>query len=253
MVERATSNESVRRYIKGAHIMGAVAEATTGTPISSETLEKWESLFSSVRIVDDRVDNINSLEERQEFYKNVKMSLKGNAGVFSSDVQLSEAMNSVRSLSESLSERERANFLGALGGTLKVTEKIKTEENPDRFSFLTRLEGQFMSRAFISLLPDEYRKRSRYRNLAKIIVRIGRSGNSLDSFFDLPDDYKYGEVKIRPTLGNRVRLLKNSVCDVGYILKSVKPSKKLAGYLGCTVFGLTQNRSKKERLNTFQD
>ena len=193
MVERATSNESVRRYIKGAHIMGAVAEATTGTPISSETLEKWESLFSSVRIVDDRVDNINSLE------------------------------------------------------------KIKTEENPDRFSFLTRLEGQFMSRAFISLLPDEYRKRSRYRNLAKIIVRIGRSGNSLDSFFDLPDDYKYGEVKIRPTLGNRVRLLKNSVCDVGYILKSVKPSKKLAGYLGCTVFGLTQNRSKKERLNTFQD
>ena len=162
-------------------------------------------------------------------------------------------MNSVRSLSESLSERKRAVFIGALRGVLRVTEKIKTEKDSKKFSFLTRLEGQLMSRALISLISDEYLETPQYTELIKVIIRLGRAGNSLDSFCDLPVDYSKDEVKIKPTFRNRLRLLKGSFGDACYLLKNIKLSRRLAGQLKWVIVTVAENNSEKSTSISNQD
>jgi hypothetical protein len=59
------------------------------------------------------------------------------------------------------------------------------------------------------------------------LTRLSRAGNSFDDFTDLPDDYKNGEIKVHPTVLNRLLFLGAALSDGLSMLKDVGFSKKI--------------------------
>ena len=57
---------SKRNYIGAADFLRVIAEQITDLKVPPEVIEKWKALFIAIRIVDHRLDNIRSPEEREQ-------------------------------------------------------------------------------------------------------------------------------------------------------------------------------------------
>ena len=236
---------SRQRYVDGSRGLQRFAEQITGLEVPTETIEKWRTLLSSMRIIDDRLDRIENVEERKRVYSHIKSFLQDGAADFSADPPLAAAMSDVRGLLETISDDKRAFFIRTVEMILKTTEDIKLEEKAGSFAKLTRLEGQLTSKLFLPFLPDEYTASDKHPQLVNFFARLGRVGNSIDSLFDLPADYQSGQTRVRPTLLNRAVLLGAVLTDAPSLVKNANISKELLSKFVRSVRDTMRDRPKK--------
>ncbi|OGI71377.1 hypothetical protein A3B84_00775 [Candidatus Nomurabacteria bacterium RIFCSPHIGHO2_02_FULL_35_13] len=195
---------STQNYERAAKTLGIIVEQISELSIPEKIIQDWKILFASIRIVDHKIDHIVEIEKRQRFIQEISSFLKRNVVDFSNDKDLERAMSNIEILSANLKDGQKEIFYDLLLDILKITEKIKVEEDPEKLVDLTRLEGQITSRIFILFLPEEFKLSNKYNKLIHALTRLGRVGNSFDSFVDLPLDYANKQIRVRPNVLNRM-------------------------------------------------
>lgn len=79
------------------------------------------------------------------------------------------------------------------------------------------------------------------------LTRLGRAGNSFDSFVDLPSDYDNKQTKVKPNSLNRVLLLGAVLSDGWEVLKDVGLSKNLIKEFISSAKFAAENSSEKPK------
>jgi hypothetical protein len=248
MVERGNKaglEVSMDNYVKAATTLAMVVENISKVPIPEETLTNWELLMSTIRVGDSALDGISDDDQRRNFKETVVGYLRNEPVCFNDD-RLKLSMDKLREMFGNLTEQRRDCLLGTFDSLLEVTERLRHTQDREHFSLLVRLEGQLTARLFLSALPDEYKSTPKYHHVVKAITRIARLGNVVDSFSDLPDDYRENEVKIRPTFGNRVKLLSDSIPDAVCVFKHIRPRRDLIKHLVKDTLSTLENNSRKQ-------
>ena len=174
-----------------------------------------------MRAADDAIDTTKDENQRLELINNSLSFLAGN-NYRLDNYDLKSHLFCLRSILDTFDKCQKDNYLTALKRVCLITEKIKSESDPKALLTLTRLEGQVTSRLFTSLLPTEYTKSSRYHSFMKAMTRMGRSGNTFDTFLDIGQDFKNGEIAISGTLANRLLLLFGVIPDSTQAIKNLK-------------------------------
>lgn len=222
---------SEKRYKKMGKVLAVIIAKISSLSVPEKTISEWEAFSSSTRIIDNKLDSLADPTERLRFTQKIIRFLKEDMADFSTDENADEnierAMLIVKNLTASLEENKRKAFINYLSSILKITEKIKTEKNPRRIVGLIRIEGQIAARLYLCFLPEEFKMSGKFRQLTHAITRLGRVANSLDSFFDLPDDYKKKEIQVPPTFLNRTLFLGAALSDGLSAIKNVGISKDL--------------------------
>lgn len=216
-----------KRYVAIGETFAMIVREILNLSVPEKTLEEWRVLSFSTRIIDNTLDNITDPTERLGFSKKIISFLRGNMADFSTDEDLEKAILDVKNLYASLEENKGEFFIDSLSRILKITEKIKIEENPRKIVTLTRIEGQIAARFYLSFLPQEFKLSDKYRQLVHALTRLGRAANSFDSFIDLPDDFENKQVQIKPTILNRTLFLGAALSDGLSLLKDTGSSKDL--------------------------
>lgn len=166
-------------------------------------------------------------EERAKFTQKLIVFLKGDTVDFSDDEGLKGAMLNIEAATSDLKKEQKEFLYRELSIILKVTEKIKIEQNSVKFVELTKLEGQVTAKIFLAFLPEEFKKGKNYHKLVHALTRLGRVANSLDNCVDLSNDYKNGQAQIKPNVFNRIFLFGGVLTDSVLLLKDIGLSKSL--------------------------
>ena len=224
---RDAIDTSEKRYEKIGNAFALITKEISDLSVPEKTLEDWGLVSSFSHTIDDKLDKIIDPAERLELSKKIISSLKGDMGDFSSDKKLEQSMLSLKNLSANLPEVQRQSLIDSLASILKITEKLKNEENPHNLVRLTRIEGQIAARLYMPFFTEEFRMSEKYPKILHALTRLSRAGNSFDDFTDLPDDYKNGEIKVHPTVLNRLLFLGAALSDGLSMLKDVGFSKKI--------------------------
>jgi hypothetical protein len=211
---------SERNYVKIAETLAAIVKEISDLSVPEETVQHWKTLSSAMFVVDDRLDSIAEVEARKQFTRSITDSLKGNVPEFSEDKDLGRAVLRLENLASSLQGSQKEFFSNLLSRILKVTEKMKVEENPRKLVDLRRIEGQIAVQIFLPFLPEEFRVSKKYQQLVHALTRLGRASNAFDSFIDLPADYRTGQVKVQPTIPNRLLFLGAVLSDGLSVVKT---------------------------------
>lgn len=231
MVENRRFDMGLAHNSRAARITGGVSEKTTGIPVPESTINKWCAFYTAMSIVDDRLDDLKLPEQRQTLANDLRLYIEEPSRVdFSDDPLLLESMERVRDLSLDLPEDRRRMLFTSLKGILSLTEKIREETNPKRFSALRRLEGQLTASALAAFIDGEQLTDPSYPKLLKVFKKLGRATNSIDSVLDLKADYDNGEVAIEPSIKNRAILIREAFPDGIFVFSHTKPSREV--YLG---------------------
>lgn len=184
-----------------------IAKSIVGMSLPEETLEKWKVLLSSVRLIDDEIDQIEDKEKRDDLIEKIKAKLDGYYTEFDEYEEVEKGMRLLEDISMTISEEKRSFLHKTLKRILNTTKEIKDESNSHKVVKLTLLEGQMTARIFTPFLPEEFTKSDNYQNFLKIIILLGRTGNSFDTLVDLERDFANNQVVIEPSLLNKIRFL----------------------------------------------
>ena len=246
MIEFAPKS-SEDKYGHGADTLGLITEQVVGLDLPKEVVSKWKSLLKSTGVVDHNLDKISDSKVREEFTSRLVAFLGGQNVDFSYNNKLDLAMKNIMNLADGLSNDRKIFLFDALKRVLIVTEKLKTEKGISKFTNLTRLEGQVLIKIFFQFLPPEFAdpKNPKCRKLMKVFSRLGRIANSMDTFFDLPQDYMNGETRLKPTVLNRLVLVGAIVADGISFLKEAKLSTKIIKHLFLRTKETIQNNRYK--------
>lgn len=206
--------ESLRRYVKVASYAKDITESKCNRPVPEQTFEAWKLTMVALHFADYKIDGLQDKAERsRQINKGLDFLNRRREIYQSGDVSLDFSIHRLRQSLDNFDHHRRHQFLRNLRLVCKVTEDIKEAEDIESFTGLTRLEGQLTSKLFVSLLPDDFKKRRNFSRYVKLMSRIGRFGNVFDTFVDLPNDYMAGQAKIEPTWPNRLRILRQTVGD----------------------------------------
>ncbi|MFA5792046.1 MAG: hypothetical protein WC884_03345 [Candidatus Paceibacterota bacterium] len=226
---------SKERYEKVGETLSIIVKKILSLSVPQKTIEEWKILSPAIFTVDKKLDNITDPVKRLEFAKKIIDFLNGGVVDFSNDKELEKSMLSVKNLSANLGKNQREFFINSLSVFFKLTEKIKIEKDPLKLVELTRIEGQLAGRLYLLFLPQEFKLSNKYNQLVHAITRLGRAGNSFDSFIDLPDDYNNKQAQVSPTVLNRVLFLGAVLSDGLSTIKNMGLSKDLIKiFLGAT-------------------
>lgn len=237
---------STKNYEQGAITIARVAEGISNIPIPQETLNDWKILLSSMRIIDDRLDRTEELNERKEFANKIIDSLNDKVVSFHDDEILNKAKEDVVKLISTLDDKQRKSFTNSISNILEITEKIKTEESIKQYISLANLEGQITSRIFMPFLPEEFRKSDNYKKLLHMMSRLGRIGNSFDNLIDLNSDYDNNKSKIKPNIFNKMLILGSILSNSKSISKDIITSNSiLKELMSCTTKHIKHSFIKK--------
>lgn len=209
------------------YTLSAITEQITAIHLPAEIKEKWKNLLVSMRVVDNRIDNINDENKRTEFVSNLNLFLDGGEVDFSYDDDLKISLNRVRDLLNGLPDDRKRFTISSLKRILKITEEIKNEKNVSEFTDMTRLEGQMTAKIFLQFLPEEFIESGEYHKLMQAFTRLGRAGNSFDTLVDLRGDYNDGQTLVKPTPLNRLLILGAVITDGLSFLNKVSLSPEL--------------------------
>ena len=249
MNEREQFNKSLDHYTREAQITAQLAERTSGVTINRSTIEKWGILYASVSMADDHLDTLGSTQDRDKLGQDLVQFLSGEEVVFTNP-SLELAMEKLKEVQDDLPPQKKAIFQRSLKRTLRVTEKMRSVSDGKEFSFLRRLEGQLVMRSACAIIPE--RPGESHAMLDRMLTRLGRLANMVDSFFDLPMDYKNGETLVPPTIQNRLFLIRSSVKDGIFIFKSLKPSLSLVKEMGWGIYNVSKKHTGTDHLATHQ-
>ncbi|KKR43301.1 MAG: hypothetical protein UU10_C0006G0006 [Parcubacteria group bacterium GW2011_GWF1_40_6] len=236
---------SEKRYKKIGETFAMIITQISSLSVPEKTIEEWKILSSSTRIIDNKLDGINNPIERLKFSQKIISFLRGNADDFSEEKDLERSIMGIKNIIAGLEENQRDSFIDSLSNILKITEKIKTEENPKKIAELTRVEGQIAARFYLFFLPREFKLSENYKKLLHAFTRLGRAANSFDSFVDLPEDYKNKEVQIPPTILNRTLFLGSVLSDGLSMMKDIGLSKDLIKRFLLAIKHVTLDAPKK--------
>lgn len=204
---------SQEAYSRTADVLARITESILRERPPAEVVECWRRLSVSMHVIDDRLDNLPTPAFREQFVEGVLGFLDGGNQDFALDPELDRALSEIRELLGTLDAGRRRSFMTAARSLFTITEKIKQEKDSKRFVELTRLEGQLTTELVIAFIPDTLRSNPRYARLIKALMLFGSSGNALDSALDIGNDYREGQVSIKPTLLNRLKLLRAALID----------------------------------------
>ena len=218
---------STRNYQGAARALGIIIKEISDLSVPEDIIAKWKILLTSIRMVDYKLDHITEPEKRAEFTQKLVVFLKDGTVDFSNDKNLEDAILNIEATTSDLEKEQKEFLYRELSIILKVTEKIKIEQNPIKFIELTKLEGQASAKIFLAFLPKEFKNGENYHKLVHTLTRLGRVANSLDNCVDLPDDYKNGQVQMKPNLFNRILLFGGTLTDSVLLLKDTGLSKDL--------------------------
>lgn len=224
---RNTSEMSTKNYQGAAEALGIIIKEISDLHVPENIVDKWKILLTAIRVIDHKLDHIIKPEDRAKFTEKLIVFLKGGIVDFSNDKELEGAMLNVEIATSDLEKEQKEFLYRELSIILRVTEEIKIEQNYVKFIELTKLEGQATAKIFLAFLPEEFKKGGNYHKLVHSLTRLGRVANSLDNCVDLPDDYKNGQVKIKPNVFNRVLLFGRVLTDSILLLKDIGLSKDL--------------------------
>lgn len=194
-------------YEQAAQTIKIIAEEVLSLELPEKTLIDWKKLFSIIRIIDDRFDHINDQDKRADFVEKIKKSMTEVNVDFGEDEELSQKINELRELISQLDDGNRAMFERVASMIFKVTEKIKNEKYINKAVEETMLEGQITSKLFLPFLPREFKESEKYSQLIKMLGRLGRVANSIDTGVDLPFDYENKQVVVEPSFMNRLKFI----------------------------------------------
>lgn len=236
---------STQNYQGAAEALGIIIKEISSLSVPEHVIEKWKALLTSIRIVDYKLDHIREPEEREKFTQKLIVFLKDGIADFSNDKDLESAMLNIETTTSNLEKESKEYLYRELSIILKVTEKIKIEQNSAKFVELTKLEGQATAKIFLAFLPKEFKKSENYHKLVHALTRLGRIANSLDNCVDLPDDYKNGQTQIKPTVFNRILLFGGVLTDSVSLLKDIGLTKGLIKQFFKGTTATIQNTSEK--------
>lgn len=110
-------------------------------------------------------------------------------------------------------------FVTNLNSLFRVTEDLKTEKNGKKLADLTRMEGQLTARMLLLSLPEEYLNPK--SNI--VITKFCRFANNMDSAFDMPRDYRKGEIECKPTISNIMTMFVVALPDIIDSIRYLRP------------------------------
>lgn len=205
-LERSSDN-----YVKVAGVLAKTAQKGFGINIEPSTKKSWEVTMSVIRLIDTQIDQENNPVKRQAIERQLTDFFEGDG---QQTLDLHPLYYELRDEVRKLPERQQAYFCRAGRNIFEVSERLKCIKDPNEFAKLTRLEGQITSRLLLAFLPSLSQTNTQnIRKFTRWCTRLGRFGNLCDSFVDLPDDFRSGEITIQPSLNNRIKLATSGVGD----------------------------------------
>lgn len=235
-LERSSDN-----YVKVAGVLAKTAQKGFGVDIAPQTKKSWELTMSAIRLIDSQIDQEKDPAKRQETEGQLIEFFEGD------DQQTFEfhpLYYALRDELRKLPKGRQESFCRAGKNIFKVSERLKCTKNPTEFANLTRLEGQITSRLLLAFLPAQSKTNEQNtRKFTKWCTRLGRFGNLCDSFVDLPDDFRSGEIIIQPSLKNRLKLATSGFGDFLEII-GLSPSCIFLDLLNRTKETLENNPNK---------
>lgn len=119
--------------------------------------------------------------------------------------------------------------------------------NIDRYILHRCQTGSLLGLMFADLVPLRYRADS-FGRMAHWVGVLGSCAELIDSFWDLPEDYRRGHSAVAPTIRNRALLMAAARGRAPAVLEPIP--RKLRVKLAAKVFLMGANRSG--RLNRFR-
>lgn len=216
-----------------------LAAGSFGIEIPDTTYDHWKQTLSTIRRLDILLDEDDgrSFGERETEYLSSIDYLEGKTADFSSDNEdLDTSVQALRDSSENLDDDQRALFGTTARGILRVTKRIKTAESAAELGQLTRLEGQLTARLFSGVLPRDIPLKAN-RDFNHWLSRVGRFANVYDTAIDLRKDYDANEVRVTPSIANRVTVAWQARGDLAEIRTGLNwPLLKSLGHRAIETF-----------------
>ena len=251
MTEHEGLNLSLENYVNAAGTLASICHSVTGIPLPDTTLNHFKQTLHTIRLIDYKLDSTSEKDKRFIFSSQIMDFLRDDSVSFeteNTEQKLGESLEAFRSIVTSLPEKEENSMIRTLGTIFKVTEEIRNTMDVKRLRFLLRLEGQLTCRLFLGLIPSEYKESEKYPKAIKALTRLTRVANAYDSFVDLPSDYKAGEVTVKPTPLNRVRLLANAPKDTYELFSAAPPTVIFLRQMSLGVKQTNANLARKDKL-----
>lgn len=201
-------SRSLEHYEKGARVIAVLSEGFRGEAVPEDMFKSWKDTMSAMRHSDDIIDNSTDIEARKRIAQDALAYLSGSKDEINfPNTELNNSLTVLRAHLSEVDVRRQDIFFRSVKNVLKIGEKIRTTTDIGNFTKLRKIEGQISSRlllAFDDSVNPEY---------IKMISKLTRIANIVDSAIDLPRDYENGNCKIRPTVLNRARILMSAGRD----------------------------------------
>ncbi len=201
-----------------------VAEQKLKAPLPEGIVPVWLNLTRAIRIADDHVDAEVDPVKRKATYQTAVEYLSGNTEFdWGGNQALATEMEKLKVNLGEISPDQKNGFLRNLERLLRLTEKIKSEQDPISLGRLTQAEGMVTARLFSYFLPEETKQLPTYPEYSRYFMRLTGSINAFDTLVDFHRDYSQGAIQIKPTVGNIGRFTLTSVPSTLYVVSHTPP------------------------------
>lgn len=91
--------------------------------------------------------------------------------------------------------------------TIQLKQRISAAATPNHYLQWRKLEGRTYARLIGCVATDYVQSQTQYERFRNHLVAIGEIANMTDSFTDLGDDARHGEITVTPSMSMRIQLL----------------------------------------------
>lgn len=119
-------------------------------------------------------------------------------------------------------EDGRQAWMDAVSAVDELVENQRSAETIEEVIDIRTEEADILS-SFLELETDDRPDASARRDFNRWVNSWSRVGYMLDSLFDIKKDYKNGEVGVRPTLSDRIKLAKAAAKESAVAIKRTPP------------------------------
>jgi hypothetical protein len=191
-------------YEKKAQRYATTLKWLFGVRVDEATRVRWASVISLSRGIDTYLDEAprGSLLERTEDIK----------GLLNSDEEIAEMYPALAR--GRLGADTHGTFFDTGMSILDLNLLIKSTTSIERYALLRRQEGEEYGHLIADLATPEVASQPGYASFATGLPRVGGVTNLLNSFRQIHDDYRRGELELVPDVTARPILLGHVCLDL---------------------------------------